>query len=154
MFGKKKKQALFDVVDDSRTIVYDFRLRSSGMGFESYRTVEYRLYHKLEETEMIPKLEEHLNKLFAGDVDDANGDMLDNILFGAAREALPDLGRQKYDHLDMLRRLIIRRKADREDIRRIRDDRVAEYEAMKIDYERTCKMLDREYEGVNYEQKQ
>lgn len=48
----------------------------------------------------------------------------------------------------MLRRLIIRRKADREDLRRIRDDRVDEYEAMKVDYERTCKMLDREYEEV------
>ena len=67
---------------------------------------------------------------------------------GAAREALPNLGKQHYDHLDMLRRLIIRRKADREDLRRIRDDRVDEYEAMKVDYERTCKMLDREYEEV------
>ena len=77
-----------------------------------------------------------------------NGDMLDAILFGAAREALPDLSRQHYDHSDMLRRLIIRRKADRDDLRRIRDDRVAEYEAMKIDYERTSKMLAREHEEV------
>ena len=149
MFGKKKSQALFNAVDDSRTVVHDFQLRSSSpTGFESYRTVEYRLYHKLAEDVMIPRLEEHLNKLFAGSVDDANGDMLDAILFGAAREALPDLGRQHYDHLDMLRRLIIRRKADREDLRRIRDDRVEEYESMKADYERTCKMLDREYEEV------
>lgn len=72
--------------------------------------------------------------------------MLDAILFGAARESLPDLGRQHYDHLDMLRRLIIRRKADHEDLRRIRADRVEEYESMKADYARTCKMLDREYE--------
>ena len=148
MFGKKKSQALFNAVDDSRTVVHDFRLRATQAGYESYRTVEYRLYHKLEEAEMMPKLEEHLSKLFAGDVDDANGDMLDAILFGAAREALPNLGKQHYDHLDMLRRLIIRRKADREDLRRIRDDRVDEYEAMKVDYERTCKMLDREYEEV------
>ena len=48
----------------------------------------------------------------------------------------------------MLRRLIIRHKADREDLRRIRDDRVEEYESMKADYERTCKMLAREYEEV------
>ena len=148
MFGKKKNQALFNVVDDSKVVVHDFRLRSTHVGVESYRTVEYKLYPKLEEAEMMHKLEEHLSKLFAGDVDDANGDMLDAILFGAAREALPDLGKQHYDHLDMLRRLIIRRKADREDLRRIRDDRVEEYEAMKVDYERTCKMLDREYEEV------
>ena len=149
MFGKKKSQALLNAVDDSRTVVHDFRLRSSGStGFESYRAVEYRLYHKLEEDEMMPRLEEHLNKLFAGSVDDANGDMLDAIIFGAAREALPDLGRQQYDHLDMLRRLIVRRKADREDLRRIRDDRVEECEAVKSDYERTCKVLAREYEEV------
>ena len=146
MFGKKKNQALFNVVDDSKVVVYDFRLRSTHVGFESYRTVEYKLYPKLEEAEMMPKLEEHLSKLFAGDVDDANGDMLDAILFGAAREALPDLDKQHYNHLDMLRRLIIRRKADREDLRRIRDNRVEECESMKADYERTCKMLDREYE--------
>ncbi len=149
MFGKKKSQALFNAVDDSRTVVHDFRLRSSSpTGFESYRTVEYRLYHKLEEDEMMPRLEEHLNKLFAGSVDDANGDMIDAIIFGAAREALPDLGRQHYDHSDMLRRLIIRRKADREDLGRIRDGRVEECEAMKADYERTCKLLAKEYEEV------
>lgn len=149
MFGKNKSQALFNAVDDSRVVVHDFRLRSSSPnGVESYRTVEYRLYHKLKEDEMMPRLEEHLNKLFAGSVDDANGDMIDAIIFGAAREALPDLGRQRYDHSDMLRRLIIRRKADREDIRRIRDDRVEECEAMKADYERTCKMLAKECEEV------
>ncbi len=148
MFSKKKRPTVFNAVDDSRTVVHDFRLRATQVGFESYRATEYRLYHKLEECEMMPRLEEHLSKLFAGEVDDANGDMLDNIIFGAAREALPDIVRQHYDHLDMLRRLIIRRKADREDLRRIRDDRVEEYESMKADYERTCKMLDREYEEV------
>lgn len=146
MFGKKKNQALFNAVDDSRTVVHDFRLRAP---YESYRTVEYRLYHKLAEDEMMPRLEEHLSKLLAGDiVDSGNADMLDAILFGAAREGITDLGKQHYDHSDMLRRLIIRRKVDREDFRKIRDDRVEEYESMKADYERTCKMLDREYEEV------
>lgn len=148
MFGKKKDHSLFNAVDDSRTVVHDFRLRATQAGFESYRTVEYRLYHKLEEDEMMPRLEEHLSKLFAGEVDDGNGDMLDAILFGAAREALPDLGRQHYDHSDTIRRLIIRRKADREDIRRIKEEREAECEAMRIDYEKTCKMLDRECKEV------
>lgn len=148
MFSKKKRPTVFNSVDDSRTVVRDFRLRATQVGFESYRATEYRLYHKLEECEMMPRLEEHLSKLFAGEVDDANGDMLDNIIFGAAREALPDIVRQHYDHLDMLRRLIVRRKADLEDLRRIRDDRAEEYETMKTDYERTCKMLAREYEEV------
>ena len=148
MFKKKKKQVLFNAVDDSRVIVHDFRLRSTIVGVESYRTIEYRLYHKLEEDEMMPRLEEHLSKLLSGEVDDGNGDMLDAILFGAAREALPDLERQHYDHLDLLRRLIIRRKADREDIRRLKEEREDECKELKIDYEKTCKMLDREYEEV------
>ena len=28
MFGRKKNQALFNAIDDSRTVVYDFRLRA------------------------------------------------------------------------------------------------------------------------------
>lgn len=141
MFDKKKQKALFNAVDDSRLVVNDFRLRSTVIGFESYRTVEYRLYRKLEEEEMLPMLNEHLAKLFAGEVDDGNGDMLDSILFGAAREALPDLGRQHYDHIDMLRRLTISRIADRDDIRRIRDERQKERDAMQVDYNNICHTL-------------
>lgn len=145
MFSKKKEQTLFNAVDDSRSVVHDFRLRHP---YESYRTVEYRLYHKLEESEMLPRLEDHLTKLLAGEVDDANGDMLDNIIFGTVREALPDLGRQHYDHIDMLRRLILRHKSDREDIRMIKEARELEYETLKSDYERTCRMLAKECEEV------
>lgn len=145
MFRKNKEQALFNAVDDARTVVHDFCLRAP---FESYRTVEYRLYPKLEEGTMMPRLEEHLNRLLSGDVDDANGDMLDALIFGAAREALPDLARQHYDHKDMLRRLIVRRKADREDLRRIKEDREAEYEVLLADYEKTCRLLAKDSEEV------
>lgn len=142
MFGKKRKRALFHEVDDSKSVVYDFRLRSSVTGFESYRTVEYRLYHKLEESEMLPLLDEHLTKLFAGEVDDGNGDMLDSILFGAVREAVPDLEHQHHDHIDMIRRLTIRRIADRDDIRRIRDERRDEMNRIQSDYENICHALE------------
>ena len=94
MFNKKKQQSLYNSVDDSRSTVYDFTLRSTPIGFESYRTTEYTLYHKLDEAEMLPRIDDHLEKLFAGNVDDANGDMLDEIIFGAAREALPYLSKQ------------------------------------------------------------
>lgn len=82
-----------------------------------------------------------MNKLFSGQVDDANGDMLDAIIFGAAREALPDLGRQYYNHMDMLRRLIIRRKTDADDIRRIKEQREKERDLMQTDYENICGLL-------------
>lgn len=148
IFGKNKKQALLNAIDDSRAVVDDFRLRASKVGVESYRTMEYRVFHKLEEEQMIPLLDEHLNKLFSGEVDSANADMLDAILFDTAREGLVDINNQHCAHTDTLRRLIIRRKADREDLRRIRDDRVDELNSMKADYEITCKMLARDYKEV------
>lgn len=143
MFNKKKQPSLYNSVDDSRSTVYDFTLRSTPVGFESYRTTEYALYHKLDELEMLPKIDSHLEKLFAGDVDDANGDMLDEIIFGAAREALPYLSKQYIDHNDTIRRFIIRRTADRDDICRIRDEREKERETMQADYNKICKALER-----------
>ena len=142
MFNKKKQQSLYNSVGDSRSLVYDFTLRSTPIGFESYRTTEYTLYHKLEESEMLPKIDDHLEKLFAGRVDDANGDMLDEIVFGAAREALPYLCKQHYDHNDTIRRFIVRRIADRDDIRRIRNGREKEREMMQVDYNNICKALE------------
>ncbi len=146
---KKKKSEILNVIDDSKNPVQNFRLRTSKLGFESYRIAEYRIYHKLEEQEMMPRLEEHLEKLFLGEIDDGNADMLDEILFGAAREALPDLNIQRYEHLDKLRRLIVRRKADREDIQRIIDDRVLECQMIIDEHERTCQMLRKEYQEVS-----
>lgn len=60
MFKKKKRQSLYNSVDDSRSTVYDFTLRSTPIGFESYRTTEYTLYHKLDEAEMLPRIDDHL----------------------------------------------------------------------------------------------
>ena len=143
MFNKKKQQSLYNSVDDSRSTVYDFTLRSTPIGFESYRTTEYTLYHKLDEAEMLPRIDDHLNKLFAGSVDDANCDMLDEIIFGAAREALPYLSKQHIDHTDTIRRFIVRRTADRDDIRHIRDERIVERDTMQTDYDKICKALEK-----------
>lgn len=143
MFNKKKQQSLYNSVDDSRSTVYDFTLRSTPVGFESYRTTEYTLYRNLDEEEMLPKIDDHLEKLFASSVDDANGDMLDEIIFGAAREALPYLSKQHIDHNDTIRRFIVRRTADRDDIRRIRDERVKERDTMQTEYDKICKALEK-----------
>lgn len=143
MFNKKKQQSLYNSVDDSKSTVYDFTLRSTPVGFESYRTTEYTLYRNLDEEEMLPKIDDHLEKLFAGSVDDANGDMLDEIIFGAAREALPYLSKQHIDHNDTIRRFIVRRTADRDDIRRIRDERVKERDTMQTEYDKICKALEK-----------
>lgn len=145
MFGKKKQpHSLLNSVDDSKTIINSFCLRSSNeYGIESLRTVDYRRYHKLEETEMIPILEERFEKMAAGDVDDANGDMLNDIIFSAAFEAFADLKLQQSDHKDMIRRFIVCRKADREDILRVMQEREKEYDMLQNDFCKIDEMLSR-----------
>lgn len=138
MFGRKKKQAMFNTLDDSRVVVNDFMRRGQ---YESYRSVDYRMYHKLCEEEMLPRLNQHLEALFAGDVDDANGDMLDNIILGAYREAMSDLGIQRQNHKDMNRRLTARRASDRKDFARLREERMEELLRLKKEYEETCNKI-------------
>lgn len=141
MFGKKKREtSLFNTVDDRRTVVNDFRLRSGGV-FESYRTVDYRLYYRLEENHMYSQLEGHFERLFAGDIDDGNGDVLDSIIFGAAREALPDLERQHYDHGDMLRRFIVRHESDHRDFSQLLRARECELIELEKEYHETINMI-------------
>ena len=118
MLGRKKKeQAQFNTMDDSRVTVYDFKRRIQCL-FESYRSTDYRHYPGLSEEEMKPKLDRHLEALFSGDVDDGNGDMLDNIIFGPYRESVPYLNIQRLNHKDMNRRLVARRVSDRADFER------------------------------------
>lgn len=130
MFRNKKK--------GFSNIVYDFRLRAP---YFSYRTLGYNLYPKLEETEMMPKLKKYINKLFACSVDCGNCDALDEILFSPAREALPELNLQHLKKMDQIRLLIVRRKADAENIRKIRYDRLKEFESIKADYEEICNKI-------------
>ena len=69
MFGRKKKEeAQFNTMDDSRVTVYDFKRRMQQL-FESYRAADYRSYPGLSEEAMKPKLDKHLEALFAGNVD-------------------------------------------------------------------------------------
>ena len=139
MFGKYKKTALFNSVDDTRNIVHDFRLR---FPFESYRPTEYLLYSKLDEKIILPKIDEHLEKLFAGDIDDGNGNTLDAIIFSSAREAKPDLTRQRHNHTDTINRLITRRKTDIEDFKNMLKSLCSELEELKNDYYKICKQID------------
>lgn len=144
MFGRKKqKKALFHDVDDSRITVYDFRLRSTILAFECYRNLEYTIYKELEKSVMIPKIDAHLSKLFSGDVDNANGNMLDSIIISPARKAIPDINRQRYNHDDNLQRLVIRHNTDIEDIKRILQDREKERESIKEDYDKVCMMIEK-----------
>ena len=134
MFGKKKDNHLINSMDDTRQVVHDFRLR---LPYENYRTKEYELYHKLKDEEILPRIDDHLEKLFSGEVDDGNGDMLDSILFSPAREAKPDLAKQHVDHGDMIRRLIIRRKSDIADFETIVETLKNELSSLQTEYKQT-----------------
>ena len=147
MFGRKKKeQAQFNTMDDSRVTVYDFMRRMQSL-FESYRSADYRPYPGLSEEEMKPKLDRHLESLFAGDVDCANGDMLDNTIFGPYRESVPYLNVQRLNHKDMNRRLAARRVSDRADLERIRDGRKEELKRLEQEYEDVCRRMAAVEEG-------
>lgn len=65
MFGQKKKKAQFNMMGDSRVTCYDFIRRFDEL-FESYRAADYKLYHRLSEEEMRPKLDQHLEDYSQG----------------------------------------------------------------------------------------
>jgi hypothetical protein len=88
-----------------------------------------------------------LEALFAGSVDDANGDMLDNIIFGKYRESVPYLNVQRLNHKDMHRRLVARRISDRADFARIRDERQKELKHLEEEFEEICSRIAAVEEG-------
>lgn len=143
MFWKKKKKSIptYNVIESDWTTAYDFRLRSTLLGFESYRVAEYHAYHKLIDDEMLPRLDDHLDKLFAGDVDDGNGDILIGIILSTACEAIPDLARQRVDHTDMIRRLIVRTEVDLEDIKNLKSHRESELHDLQDEHAYTCRLI-------------
>lgn len=151
MFGRKKKErAQFNMVDYSRITVYDFMRRMDSL-FESYRHMDYIPYPGLSQENMKPKLDSHLDALFAGEVDDANGDMLDNLIIDPYRESIPYLRIQYLNHKDMSRRLIARRVSDRKDFERMRDSRMDELKQLESEYEEICRKIAAVERGRDYE---
>lgn len=147
MFPKNRK-AIFNIVDDVKVTVRDFRLRSTRCGFESYRTVDYKVYPKFSEEEMFPKIDAHLEKLFQGEIDESNGDVLDSFLIAIYRESLSFLNREKYEHMDIIKRLSVRFRADEADLKRIVDERKAECVFLEEEYASICQKIDERKEKL------
>ena len=95
-------------VDDRTVVVNDFTRRTP---FWSYRTVSYKEYPPLLELEKL--LDGYLRELFKGELDEANGDALDNLIFDYVRQAELDLAQQRCRHRDMINSFDIRAKGDR-----------------------------------------
>lgn len=139
MFGRKKrKDAWISEMDDTRVTVYDFRRRLTK--YESYRPAAYRLSPALQDSEMFPKLDEHLARLFSGEIDSGNSDVLDEMIFSAAREGKCELAIQRYNHKDMIVRLAARYHSDYEDLKNLRSQRQEELDAVLQEHEVTCFM--------------
>ena len=127
MWGKKKRDsASFCTVDTQKEIKTDFGLRSSHHGFESYRTVDYIKFYELSHDAYYGAIDEHLDRLFKGEIDDANGNVLERFTFGPVRKAFPDLKIQHIDRQDTIRRFIVRNASDLNDLKAIREARQSE----------------------------
>lgn len=95
-------------VDDRTVVVNDFIRRTP---FWSYRTVSYKDYSPLMNFGKV--IDEHLQELFKGQIDEANGDALDNLIFDIVRQAELDLADQRCKHRDMINSFGIRARGDR-----------------------------------------
>lgn len=147
MFAKKKK-GLFDEVNDENRIVNDFMLRITRF-FESYRTVDYHLSARLDEDAMIPYLDKRIDALFAGDaIDPGNGNALDTVILGVAKEAEDELLKQRVTHDDLIRRFIVRRKADHKDLVQIEDTLKKELASLEEEFHTICEDVKKEKEAA------
>lgn len=94
--------------DDSQEVVNDFTRRAP---FCSYRPVPYRFYDPL--VNLKDDLDGYLERLFQGEIDDANGDVLDCLIFDVVRQAVEDLKKQRVNHQDAIISFGIRAESDR-----------------------------------------
>ena len=80
-------------IDDSTKIVSFRRQRPNA----ELRPVPYRPYAPLYQ-DLKKELDAYLDKLFAGEIDDANSDVLDSIITDRIRQAIRDLSDQRINH--------------------------------------------------------
>ena len=139
-----KKNTLFNDVDDSRSVAHDFRLRYFDI-FGGYGTLDYRVSPGLDESAMLPVLEERIKKLISsGGIDSGNGDVLAALILSIGVEAEAELRRQAVSHREIIRWLSVRRKADKEDFARIETKLRSEIESLEADYANIMNAIERE----------
>ena len=115
MHGRKRKGN--GISDDDRfttdagyagEVLHDFKRNSP---YWQYRAVRYQQYRPFDEYR--DEIDRYLEKLFAGEVDEENGDILDNLIGDITRQALHHLDRQRVEHRDTIHSLHIRHESDR-----------------------------------------
>ena len=102
MFPNKKK------FKDEDNIVKSFKLRSP---FGNYRPIDYKEYAPF--VNFKPTLDGHLEKLFAGDLDAGNKNILDPLIIDMTEKSEQDLQRQKAGHIETINSFYNRHAADK-----------------------------------------
>ena len=102
MFKNKNK--------DKNKTVTNFKMRSP---FGTYRPVDYKEYSPF--TNFKTTLDDHLEKLFAGDnsIDEGNKSTLDPLINDMSAKSEQDLNRQKVSHIESINNFYNRHVADK-----------------------------------------
>lgn len=134
LFKKKKKRKTPPAPQAPKAARYspspDFTRRPL---YESHRAAQYTLYERLKPENLLPLVDEWMEELPPEDVA-----VLDGVIFDIAREALPDLENQRYEHTEALRRITARWQADRADFAGILAERKRELAILEAAHKRTC----------------
>ena len=141
----KKNKGVVSSLSSNRVKVYDFQRRETK--FESYRLPEYEFYPGLEEPVVLSLLDDHLAKMCAGDIDEGNGNDLNNLIFSIVPEGECFLERQHYRNLDLISRLIARNRVDGEDFKNMLELRQAELEDMLEQQKITNQLMENRNKG-------
>lgn len=123
-------------VDSEEVIVNDFQRRTP---YWSYRTTSYKAYEPFMEYE--PVLDEHLEKLFNGEIDDGNGDVLDRLVMDIERQAEKFLAHQRIEHRDTIKSFDIRARSDQKAFERQLTLLKEQLERNEKDQERCCELI-------------
>ncbi len=102
--SKLKEVHTSKAVDDTLEVVNDFTCQ---IPYWSYQVSAYREYPPF--SDLTATLDEHLEKLFTGEIDDGNGDVLDCLIADYARENFKFLAQQRVEHRSALKMFQVQR---------------------------------------------
>lgn len=96
-FRRKEKSEPEQGIECRQEVVNDYNRRKP---YWSYRPVNYEFCSSF--SELKNEIDGYLEHLFAGDIDDGNGDVLDSIILSRAKQAKCDLEIQRTHHRDII----------------------------------------------------
>ena len=102
--SKHKEVHTSKAVDDTLEVVNDFTCQ---IPYWSYQVSAYREYAPF--SNLTATLDAHLEKLFTGELDDGNGDVLDCLIADYARESFRFLAQQRVEHRGVLKMFQVQR---------------------------------------------